>query len=301
MCDDLTETENADFLSRLGRSAMGRRRFAALGAGAVTLASVPGCIAKVADQSPGMPVAGRAVTITTPDGVADAFFVAPTKGKHPAVILWPDIAGLREAYKTMATRLAGAGYAVLAVNHYYRGGKAPILESLVAWRTPEGQAKLKPLIEAITPTGIARDARAFVAWLDQQGEVDTARRIGSSGYCMTGGYTVRTAAAVPDRVGAGASFHGAGLVEPEAGANSPDKLLAVTKAAYLFAIAQNDDARAPTEKTELKAAAAAAHRPAEIEVYPAQHGWCTIDAPIYDEVQAEKAWSRMLALFKANL
>jgi carboxymethylenebutenolidase len=301
MCDDLTESDNTHFLGRLASTTLNRRHFAALGAGAVTLASVPGCIAKVADQTPAMPVSGRAVAITTPDGVTDAWFVAPVTGKHPAVIMWPDIAGLRDAYKTMATRLAGAGYAVLAVNHYYRGAKAPVLESLVAWRTPEGQAKLKPLIAEITPAGTTRDAIAYVAWLDQQAEVDTARRIGSSGYCMTGGYTVRTAAAVPGRVGAGASFHGAGLVDPEAGADSPDKLLAKTRAAYVFAIAQNDDARAPDDKTVLKAAAAAAGRPAEIEVYPAQHGWCTIDAPIYDEVQAERAWARMLALFQANL
>jgi len=299
MCDDLTERDNSEFLQRL--PTMDRRRFAALGAGAVTLASVPGCIAKVADQTPALPVSGRAVSISTPDGVTDAWFVTPTSGKYPAVILWPDIAGLRDAYKTMAARLAGAGYAVLAVNHYYRGAKAPVLESLVAWRTPEGQAKLKPLIEAITPAGITRDATAYVTWLDHQTEVDTGHRIGSMGYCMTGGYSVRTAAAVPDRVGAGASFHGAGLVDAAAGADSPDKLLAKTKAAYLFAIAQNDDARAPDDKSVLKAAAAAAGRPAEIEVYPAQHGWCTIDAPIYDEVQAERAWSRLLVLFKANL
>jgi carboxymethylenebutenolidase len=303
MCDDLTENDNADFLSRLARAnpALDRRRFATISAGAATLATVPGCIAKVADQSPALPVTGRTVSITTPDGVTDAWFVTPTSGKHPAVILWPDIAGLRDAYKTMAARLAGAGYAVLAVNHYYRGSKAPVLDSLVAWRTPEGQAKLKPLIAQITPAGITRDATAYVAWLDHQHEVDTTRRIGSSGYCMTGGYTVRTAAAVPDRVGAGASFHGAGLVDAEAGADSPHLLLAKTRAAYLFAIAQNDDARAPDDKTTLKAAAVAAGRPAEIEVYPAQHGWCTIDAPIYDEVQAEKAWGRMLVLFKANL
>jgi carboxymethylenebutenolidase len=301
MCDDLTESENSHFLSRLATTALDRRRFAVLGAGAVTMASVPGCIAKVADQTPGVPVSGRAVTVTTPDGVTDAWYVTPVTGKHPAVIMWPDIAGLRDAYKTMATRLAGAGYAVLVVNHYYRGAKAPVLDSLVAWRTPEGQAKLKPLIAEITPAGITRDATAYVAWLDRQPEVDTARRIGTSGYCMTGGYTVRTAAAVPDRVGAGASFHGAGLVDPSAGADSPDKLLAMTKAAYLFAIAQNDDARAPDDKTVLKAAAAADGRPAEIEVYPAQHGWCTIDAPIYDQVQAEKAWGRQLALFRANL
>ncbi len=298
MCDDLTEADNAAYLANLS---VNRRRFAVMGAGAATLATIPGCIAKVADQTPALAVSGRVVSIATPDGVTDAWFVAPTTGKHPAIIMWPDIAGLRDAYKTMATRLAGAGYAVLAVNHYYRGAKAPVLDSLMAWRTPEGQAKLKPLISALTPAGTIRDASAYVAWLDKQAEVDTARRIGTSGYCMTGGYTVRTAAAVPARVGAGASFHGGGLVDPKAGADSPDALLAKTNAAFLFAIAQNDDAGAPGDKTALKAAAAAAGRPAEIEVYPAQHGWCTIDAPIYDEVQAEKAWSRMLALFKANL
>ncbi len=298
MCDDLTEADNIDYLARLS---VDRRRFAVMGAGAATLVTIPGCIAKVADQTPALPVAGRAVSITTPDGVTDAWFVAPTTGRHPAVILWPDIAGLRDAYKTMAARLAGAGYAVLAVNHYYRGARAPILDSLVAWRTPEGQARLKPLIAAITPAGIARDAAAYVGWLDHQGEVDTARRIGSSGYCMTGGYTVRTAAAVPGRVGAGASFHGAGLVDEKTGPDSPHLLLAKTQAAYLFAIAQNDDANAPTDKIALKDAASASGRPAEIEVYPAQHGWCTIDAPVYDEVQAERAWARMLALFQANL
>ena len=306
MCDDLTERDNTAFLARLAQAnpALGRRRFAMLGAGAATLASMPGCMAKVADpkvadQSPGVPVAGRAVAIPTPDGVTDAWFVAPTTGKHPAVIVWPDIGGLRDAYKTMGARLAGAGYAVLVVNHYYRGAKAPVLDSFAAWRTPSGQARLKPLIEEITPAGTARDATAYVAWLDKQAEVDTAHRIGTAGYCMGGPYTVRTAAAAPDRVGAAASFHGAGLVD--AGADSPHLLLPRTHAAFLFAIAQNDDARAPDDKTTLKTAAAAAGRPAEIEVYPAQHGWCTIDAPVYDEVQAEKAWGRMLVLFKANL
>lgn len=299
MCDDLTEADNTAFLGRL--PAIDRRRFAVMGAGAATMATIPGCMAKGGEPAQGMPVAGRAVTIATPDGTTDAWYVAPTTGKHPAVLMWPDIAGLRPAYQTMATRLAGAGYAVLVVNHYYRGARAPVLDSLVAWRTPAGQAKLKPLIEALTPAGTTRDATAYIAWLDKQAEVDTARRIGSSGYCMTGGYTVRTAAAVPGRVGAAASFHGAGLVDPSAGADSPDKLIAKTQAALLFAIAQNDDARAPDDKTVLKAAAAAAGRQAEIEVYPAQHGWCTIDAPMYDQVQAEKAWGRMLALFSTSL
>ena len=298
MCDDLTELDNTTYLARLARAPIDRRRFAAIGAGAATMATIPGCMARIADQSPALPVKAGAVAITTPDGSTDAWFVTPTTGKHPAVIMWPDIAGLRDAYKTMAARLAGAGYAVLVVNQYYRGAKAPVLESLTAWRTPEGQAKLKPLIATITPAGIARDAAAYVPWLDQQPQVDTARKIGTSGYCMGGPYTVRTAAAVPARIGAAASFHGANLVDLKAGDDSPHLLLAKTRAAYLFAIAQNDDATMPTAKTILKDAATAAGRPAEIEVYPAQHGWCTIDAPVYDEAAAEKAWSRMLALFR---
>jgi carboxymethylenebutenolidase len=241
----------------------------------------------------------RAVIISTSDGKADAWFYAPETGKHPAVILWPDIAGLRAAYQTMGARLASAGYAVLVVNHYYRGALAPVLDTLVAWRTPEGQAKLKPLIARITPEGTVRDASAFVGWLDSQAEVDTAKRIGTCGYCMGGPYTVRTAFAVPARIGAAASFHGAGLVGEDM--DSPDKLIAKTQAAFLFAIAQNDDASAPSDKDALRAAAKAAGRPAEIEVYPAQHGWCTIDAPIYNQAQAEKAWGRMLALFATNL
>jgi carboxymethylenebutenolidase len=290
MCDDQTEADNALWLSR--------REFSAAGASAAVLAGLPGC--SMAQETPaGLPTKGRAVTVTTPDGKADAWFVTPETGKHAAVILWPDIAGLREAYKTMATRLASSGYAVLVVNHYYRGAVAPVLESLVAWRTPEGQAKLKPLIAAITPAGTMSDAKAFVAWLDAQAEVDTAKKIGTCGYCMGGPYTVRTAFAVPTRVGAAASFHGGGLVGDAP--DSPVKLIAQTNAGFLFAIAQNDDAGAPDDKTALAAAAKAAGRPAEVEVYPAQHGWCTIDAPIYDQVQADRAWARMLALYAANL
>ncbi|MBY0394798.1 MAG: dienelactone hydrolase family protein, partial [Novosphingobium sp.] len=229
MCDEQTEAQNAAWLSR--------RQFGAAGAGLVVMATIPGC--SEAQSAPGnLAVKGRAVTVTTPDGKADAWFYAPETGKHPAVIMWPDIAGLREAYKTMASRLASAGYAVLVVNHYYRGAVAPVLDSLVAWRTPEGQAKLKPLIAAITPAATTSDAKAFVGWLDAQPEVDTAKKIGTCGYCMGGPYTVRTAAAVPDRVGAAASFHGGGLVGSEA--DSPVNLLAKTKASFLFAIAQND-------------------------------------------------------------
>ncbi len=287
MCDEFTEAENAEFF-------LNRREFASLGASAAALAALPGC-ATAAEA----PTASRTVVIDTPDGKADAFFVYPKKGKHPAVIMWPDIAGLRDAYQTMGTRLAAAGYAVLVVNQYYRSSPAPVLNSLMEWRAPAGAAKLQPMIAAITPKGTTSDAGAFVAWLDGQKEVNTRKKIGTCGYCMGGPFTVRTAFANPARVGAAASFHGGGLVGTDP--DSPNRLLTETQAAYLFAIAKNDDERAPDEKNVLRAAAKAAGRPAEIEVYPAQHGWCTLDAPIYDRVQAEKAWSRMLALFKANL
>lgn len=287
MCDEFTEAENAEFV-------LNRREFAGLGAGAAALATIPGCVTAAE-----APTSSRMVVIDTPDGKADAFFVYPTRGKHPAVIMWPDIAGLRDAYKTMGTRLAAAGYAVLVVNQYYRSSPAPILGSLMEWRTPAGQEKLKPMIGAITPSGTTSDAAAFVSWLDAQRQVNSKKRIGSCGYCMGGPFTVRTAFANPARVGAAASFHGGGLVGDAP--DSPINLIAKTRAAYLIAIAQNDDERAPKEKTQLRAAADAAKRPAEIEVYPAQHGWCTLDAPIYDRAQAEKAWGRMLALFKKNL
>ena len=199
----------------------------------------------------------------------------------------------------MATRLAGAGYAVLVVNPYYRSAPAPIFASFAEWRTEAGQAKLQPMRAALTPEAITRDAGAFVDWLDRQAQVDTTRKIGSAGYCMGGPFALRTAAARPERVGAAASFHGAGLVT--GAPDSPHLLMPKMKAALLIAIAQNDDEREPEAKTALRATADAAKRLAEIEVYPAQHGWCTIDSPVYDREQAERAWGRMLATFSRSL
>jgi carboxymethylenebutenolidase len=235
------------------------------------------------------------VNITTADGMADAFFVHPARGRHPGVIFWPDVAGLREVNKVMARRLAAAGHAVLVVNPYYRDAPAPIMDSLSEWRTPEGQAKLTPMRANVTPEAVSRDAAAFVAFLDGDAAIDTRRKIGTQGYCMGGPFTVRTAAAAPGRVGAAASFHGGGLVEDKP--DSPHRLLGKTKASYLFAIARNDDARQPEAKDALRKAAAEAGRPAEIEVYPADHGWCVADAPAYDPTQAERAWDRLLALY----
>ncbi len=290
MCDDLTLHEEAAALAAQG---LNRRQFAAIGAAGVLAA----CTSGESEAKARAALRESTVTIATPDGSADGFFVHPGKGKHPAVIMWPDIAGLRDAYKEMARRLASSGFAVLVVNHYYRSAKAPILNSMAEWRTPEGQAKLKPMIAAITPQGVTTDTMALVAWLDRQGAVDRGRGIGTCGYCMTGPFTVRAAAAVPRRIKAAASLHGGGLVT--AAPDSPHRLLGSTSAAYLFAIARNDDARAPGDKDALRVAAKAAGREAEVEVYAADHGWCTLDAPTYDKAEADRAGARMLVLFKA--
>ena len=288
MCDEFTALEEEASLERRG---LNRRQFAALGAAGMALV---GCAGSVKADG-GSEVSEKAVSITTTDGVCDAFFVHPVKGTHPGIVVWPDIAGLRDVFKIMARSLAAEGYAVLVVNQYYRSGPAPVMESFSEFRTPEGQAKIQPMRAQLDPAAITHDAAAFVAFLDQRPEVDKARGIGTNGYCMGGPFTVRAAAAVPARVKAAASLHGAGLVTDAP--DSPHKLLGKTQASFLFAIAQNDDARQPEMKTELRKAADAAGRPAEIEVYPADHGWCVADTPTYDPNAADKAWKRMLALY----
>lgn len=289
MCDEPTPAELA---ASGAASAVSRRQFALIGTAAV-LAACHGAQVSGAGAS----VSETAVSLPTPDGQADALFFHPAKGRHPGIVMWPDIAGIREANRAMARRLAAAGHAVLLVNQYYRSAKAPVLASFAEWRTSEGQARLQPMIAAITPEGTVRDGAAFVAWLDRQAAVDTGRGIGSNGYCMGGPFAVRTALAVPGRVRAAASLHGAGLVSDAP--DSPHRLLGQSRASFLFAIARNDDARSPGDKDALRAAAAAAHRPAEVEVYAADHGWTVPDSPVYNEVEAERAWTRMLALFAA--
>ncbi|MGB7655000.1 MAG: dienelactone hydrolase family protein [Novosphingobium sp.] len=286
MCDDLTAIDEDLTLTSKGFS---RRDFAGLSAAGMLTACT------TTDGADAPATTETSVAIATPDGTADALFIHPAKGRHPAVIMWPDIAGLREAYRQMATRLAASGYTVLVVNHYYRAAKAPLLESMAEWRSPAGQEKLKPAIATLSPANTVKDATAFVAWLDKQPAVDKRRKIGTQGYCQTGSFAVRTAAALPGRVGAVASFHGGGLVT--AAPDSPHLLLAKTKAAFLIAIAKNDDARAPGDKDALRIAAAAAGKSAEIEVYNADHGWCTLDAPTYDKAEADRAWARLLALY----
>jgi len=232
------------------------------------------------------------VTITTPDGTCDAYFVHPSSGTAPGVLLWPDIFGLRPAMKTMAKRLAENGYAVVVVNPFYRTKKAPTADQGAATPIPS----LMPLAQGLNETTHLTDAKALIAWLDQQPSVAKNRKIGTQGYCMGGSIAFRTAAAVPDRVGAVASFHGGGLVTTAP--NSPHLQAAKSKAQFLIAIAATDDQRAPNDKTTLKETFEKANLPAEIEVYMgAAHGWCPPDSGVYNEPQAEKAWSRLLALY----
>jgi carboxymethylenebutenolidase len=247
------------------------------------------------------------VEIKTPDGTCDAAFIHPASGAHPAVIIWPDAFGLRPSMRDMAKRLGAAGYTVLVPNPFYRVAKSPVYEDASKVNFQTERPKLTPLMGSIQADGtVERDAPAFVAWLDMQKEVDRNKKIGTQGYCMGGALVVRTAAAVPGRIGAGASFHGGGLVTERP--NSPHLLAPTIKARMYFGIATNDDMQQPDAKTKLREAFNAAKVPAEIEVYSmAQHGWCVPDMPagangaIYNKADAERAWAKLVALYKLAL
>jgi carboxymethylenebutenolidase len=281
MCDqDHFEHDRDDYEAR---GLVTRRQFGAiLGAGVVM--ALPPVLNAVA-------VTDAEVSIKTPDGTADSYFVHPSSGTAPGVLLWPDIFGLRPAMRQMAKRLAESGYSVVVVNPFYRVQKAPTAEKGAATEIKA----LMPLAQGLTETTQMTDARAFIAWLDQQPSVAKNRKIGTQGYCMGGPIAFRTAAAVPARVGAVASFHGGGLVTPNP--NSPHLQAAATKAQFLVAIADNDDKRTPTDKDVLKETFSKAGVQAEIEVYAGAHGWCPPDSTVYSEPLAEKAWTRLLALY----
>ncbi len=290
MCDNHSLDEMAEY--NLRKSELSRRAFGALamGAGVTTLLPKMAGAADTQEQE---------VEIKTADGTADAYFVHPSSGKHPGVLIWPDIFGLRPAFRQMGKRLAESGYSVLVVNPFYRVKKAPTSPDHPDFNDPTTRNALMGLMNALTAQTAATDAKAFIPWLDAQAAVDKKRKIGVTGYCMGGPLTLRTAAEFPNRVGAGGSFHGGGLVTDKP--DSPHLLIPKIKAHYLFAIAQNDDEKQPVAKDVLKDAFAKAKLPAEIEVYGAQHGWCPPDSAVYNEALAEKAWGRLLELFKTSL
>jgi carboxymethylenebutenolidase len=278
-----------------------RRDFAVLVVGAGLAATVP--LAGAAD----LEVVETDVEIKTPDGTCDAAFIRPKSGSHAGVLIWPDALGLRPSMRGIGRRIATEGYSVLVPNPFYRVSKAPFTDaSTFNFKNPDDMAKIVPLMASVNAPGNAeKDATAYVAFLDAQKEVSKSKKIGTQGYCMGGALVVRTAATLPDRIGAGASFHGGGLVTDKP--DSPHLLAPKIKARMYFGIASSDDIKQPDAKDKLKEAFAAAKVPAEIEVYPAQHGWCVPDmpmrdgAPIYNKAEAERAWAKLVALYKVAL
>ncbi len=294
MCDEFTEQ---DIAVDGAQKRLTRRDFGKAGLG-LTLTMMLPAVAQA------LPVAESFVAVSTPDGEADCYFVHPNEGSYPGVILWPDIFGIRESYRQMGKRLAQSGYAVLVVNPYYRTMQGQIAPGGTTHIDPELRAQLFPEARkqagTLSPETCVRDGRALVGFLDQQAAVDTQRKLGVMGYCMTGSYCFRLAADMPERFGAGASFHGGGLVTDAA--DSPHRLIPSINAGFLVAIADNDDEKEPHAKTELRQAFEQAGVEAEIEVYQgAMHGWCPPDSAVYNEAQAERAWARLLALFEQRL
>jgi carboxymethylenebutenolidase len=288
MCDENYESDAEK--TRLN-SGLSRREFAAMTAAAGMSILLPHAAEAAVD------VKEEEVNIKTPDGTADAYFVHPATGTGAGVIVWPDILGLRPAFRTMGKRLAQEGYSVLVVNPFYRSKKAPIIPDGTNFTT--GMPIARPMAGLLNPTTHVTDAKAFVAWLDTQASVSKTRKIGTTGYCMGGPMVMRTAAAIPDRIGAGATFHGGVLAN--ATPDSPHLLVPQMKAQFLHAVAQNDDANTPTFRPLLKEAYDKAKVPAEIEVYKAAHGWCALDSDQYDKAEAERAHERLLVLFKKAL
>jgi len=296
MPDDTKDLKSNDELP----SDLPRRDFVGL--------SVAASLAAAGSVSAADSVVETNVEIKTPDGVCDAAFIHPKSGSHPGVLIWPDAFGLRPSMRDMAKRIAAEGYSVLVPNPFYRVAKAPFSDaSTFNFQNPADMAKLQPLMASVNAPGNAeKDAVAYINFLDAQKQVNKAKKIGTQGYCMGGPLVVKTCAAMPNRVGAGGSFHGGGLVTDKP--DSPHLLASKIKARMYFGIASNDDMRQPDAKDKLKEAFAAAHVPAEIEVYSQSlHGWCVPDMPqqngmpIYNKPDAERAWAKLVALYKTAL
>jgi carboxymethylenebutenolidase len=291
MCDESK-------LAEWAKQAVSRRQFGAL-TGAAALAAYAPAGAMAHDHG-GTALTERGVSFATPDGTMDGFLVHPASGKHPAVILWPDIASIREAKRNIARKLASAGYAVLVVNPYYRDVAGEQFADFAAFIADGGFQKVGPWRGKLTAEAIMRDAGAIVGWLDGQPGVDTAKGIGTQGYCMGGPFTIWSAAAVPGRIKAAASFHGGGLVR-EGNPMSPHALLGQVKAGLLIAVAQDDDAKAPADKVTFADAVKAAGVSAKVTVYPGDHGWMVSDSPAWNAEAAASGEADLLALYEGAL
>ncbi|WP_228242963.1 dienelactone hydrolase family protein [Porphyrobacter sp. GA68] len=282
-------------LEKWAKQAISRRGLGMLGAAGALAA----CTSMSGAGQTSARVQGRRVSVQLVDGVNDAYFTAPAEGRHPGVIIWPDVASLRPVFIQMADRLAAEGFAVLVMNPYYRDVRAPVWPDFAAFVADGGFQKVRPWRAKLTKDAIGQDTREAVAWLGAQDEVDSARGVGVEGYCMGGPFAVWSAAAVPARVKAAASFHGGGLVTDQP--TSPHQTFAQSEASYLIAISQDDDAQAPTHKTVLREAADAAGRAARVEVFRADHGWTVPDSPAFQRAEGERAYAMLLELYRGAL
>ena len=288
MCDEHFEDDLAKYM----RPGLTRRQFGALSFGVGAALFLP----RAADA---LDVVESDVNVKTPDGVADCYFVHPSGGSYPGVVVWPDILGLRPTFRQMGKRLAESGYSVLVVNPFYRQKRAPVAPAGANFADTAIRNMVMPLAQSLNATTHTTDAKAFVAFLDTQASVSKTRKIGTTGYCMGGPIVMRTAAAVPARIGAGATFHGGGLVTQAA--DSPHLLIPTMKAQFLCCVAENDDQREPNSKNVLQETFGKNQLAAEVEVYKAAHGWCVPDSAVYNEAEAERAWTRLLATFSKAL
>jgi len=288
MCDDDIHVGAID-------DNLSRRAFSALTAGAAALAATAVPMGAWAAD-----VVEKDVDVKTPDGTADAALFYPAgKGTWPAVLIWTDIAGLRPAFRDMGRRLAAQGYVVLVPNPFYRSVHGVVAQPGFDFNNPDDRKRVFGYRAAMSDPGVDGDSKAYVAFLDAQPQTNKKKKVGVQGYCMGGPLTFRTAAAVPGRIGAAATFHGGGLVTKEA--NSPHLLIPTTKASFACCVAQNDDKNQPEAKDVLRKAFADAKREAYVEVYPANHGWCVPGSAVYDQASAEKAWGVLTDLYKKNL
>ena len=288
MCDE--ETINDANTQPVG---MSRREFNTLAAGAAVTFSFPPLANALA-------ISASDVSIETPDGICDALFVHPSQGKHPAVLIWPDILALRPSFRAMASRLAESGYAVLCINPYYRDATAPVVTVGESFQDEPTRQKVLPMFQHLSPETHVRDARAFIEWMDAQPAVDTTRAMGTMGYCMGGPMVMRAAAERPDRIGAACAYHPVSLATEDA--QSPHLLIPKMKAQFLIALAENDDQRHPDDKHVLRTAFDDNALNAEVTVFDgAMHGWCVLDSRVYNEAPAELAWRKTLSLFEETL
>lgn len=294
MCDEHTLNDDRQYLRNTAN--LSRRQFSQLAAGTALAMMLP--LAAGAENAE--EILESDVMVTTPDGEADCYFVHPATGRHAAVLVWPDVLGLRPAFREMGRRLAQSGYAVLVVNSFYRSARAPVVPEGATFQDEGIREIVMPLARQLSPATYVADARAFVEFLDNQPAVDAGRPIGTIGYCMGGPIVMHSAAALPDRIGAVGSFHASNLVTESE--DSPHRQIPSMRAQVLVAIAENDHEKEPETKDTLIKSFAEAGLTAEVEVYEdALHGWCVVDSPVYHQAQAERAWSRMLALFEAAL